>query len=71
MIALNECELIQYRELVSRIRQDSANTPRPARSYIPLVRGRVCAYLNQQVDLGIIRDIKVNRAQETDEYFHI
>lgn len=71
MIALNECELIQYRELVSRIRQDSANTPRPARSYIPLVRGRVCVYLNQQIDAGNIVDIKVDRVPNTDEYFHI
>lgn len=71
MIALNKNEEVQFLELLKCIRQDSANTPRPARSYIPLVRGRVCAYLNQQVDLGNIRDIKVNRAQETDEYFHI
>lgn len=71
MITLNDFELVQFLELVRCIRQDSANTPKPARSYIPLVRGRVCAYLNQQVDVGNIRDIKVNRAQETDEYFHI
>lgn len=71
MITLNDFELVQFLELVRCIRQDSANTPRPARSYIPLVRGRVCAYLNQQIDLGNISDIKVNRVQETDEYFHI
>lgn len=71
MITLNDFELVQFLELVRCIRQDSANTPKPARSYIPLVRGRVCAYLNQQVDVGNIRDIKVNRAQETDEYFYI
>lgn len=72
-ITLNNDEQTQFQELLHRIRLDVPNNPRPARSYIPLVRGRVCVYLNQEINATPSRlpDIRVNRIPgQADEYYH-
>lgn len=69
-INLNASEEKQYQNLVELIKSDTPNTPRPARDYIPLVRARTCAKLNQEIDAGIIKDIFVDRSGPVDQYYH-
>lgn len=69
-IKLNEAEKRQYGELLECIRADIPNNPQPARHYIDLCRGRVCVYLNQQINTGGIKDIKVDRSGNVDRYYH-
>lgn len=73
-ITLNSNEQSQFQELLHRIRLDVPNNPRPARSHIPLIRGRVCVYLNQEINAvpSHLPDIRVKRtAGQADEYYHI
>ncbi len=71
-ITLNIPEKAQYRTLIEAIRADAPANPRPARDHVPLVRGRVCVFLNQQISSHAqdIRDIKVLRNGTVNLYFH-
>lgn len=68
---LNPVEQLQYNDLKTMIRADAPFSPHRASYYIPLVRARVCVALNQDIDAGVIKDIKVNRTPKVDEYYHI
>lgn len=71
MKLLNTAEDIQYNELVSKIRENSPYTARPARDYVPLIRARVCRALNYAIDNSLVTDIKVDRSQNVDLYYHV
>ena len=73
MITLNNltsAEKEQFSELCSKIRADFPFSPKPAASYVALVRGRVCAALNYSIDQGLV-DIRVDRSGPVDLYYHI
>lgn len=67
---LNEYEQEQYSQLLLKIRSDTPFNKQPARTHIPLVRARVCAALNQAIDSGAVVDIRVDRSEMIDRYFH-
>ncbi len=71
MVKLNAYEQSQYTQLILDIRADLPFNKQPARTYIPLVRGRVCVALNQAIDRGEIVDIHVDRSENIDRYFHV
>lgn len=68
---LNNAEDIQYNELVSKIRGNLPYKAQQARDYIPLIRARVCRALNYAIDNNIVTDIKVDRSQIVDMYYHV
>lgn len=72
MICLNNSEKQQAHTLLKLIRLDVPNNPQPARAYIPLVRGRVCVWLNEQINAGLVSDILVDRTRrpDVDYYYH-
>lgn len=69
-IHLNALEMQQFQSLLECIRSDPPYTPKPARTHIALIRGRVCVKLNQEIDAGIIKDIFVDRSGPVDQYYH-
>lgn len=71
MIKLNVHEQAQYNQLLAAIRSDIPFNKQPARTYNPLIRGRVCVALNQSIDSGAVVDIRVDRSEMIDRYFHI
>lgn len=70
-MTLNNPEMDQFDLLVDGIRSDKPHNPRPARDYVSLVRGRVCAYLIQEIKANHIRDIYVVHTKYGDLYAHI
>jgi len=72
MVKLNAYEQSQYTQLLLDIRADLPFNKQPARTYNPLIRGRVCIALNQAIDSGAIVDIRVDKSGPNENtYFHI
>lgn len=70
MTKLNVHEMAQFIELVDKIRHSTPGLKVPASYHIPLVRGRVCVYLNELINAGAITDVLVDRTATVDRYYH-
>lgn len=70
MITLNAYEQAQYTQLLLDIRSDRPFNKQPTRTYNPLIRGRVCVALNHAIDSGVLVDVRVDRSEMIDRYFH-